>query len=87
MYNEQIFPILNRAVGLEGLSKGEVERMLGLGVRLTVPYAMSNFTLANNQHMPIITKFPSDTFATVLKQAAIEISQMVIRAHISARLV
>jgi MinD-like ATPase involved in chromosome partitioning or flagellar assembly len=82
---ERIFPILNRAVGLEGLSKVEVEKVLGLEVRMTIPYAMSNFTLANNYHMPITTKFPNDTFSMVLKQAAVEISQMAIRAQAAQR--
>jgi pilus assembly protein CpaE len=75
------FPILNRAVGTEGLTKAEAEKLIGLEIKLTMPYLMGNFTLANNQNMPISLKFPTDTASMVLKQAAIEISQQAIRRH------
>jgi len=74
----KIFAVLNRAVGLEGLTKAEAEKMLGLDIKLMVPYMMSNFTLANNLHMPIITKFPTDTASMVLKQAALEMSRQAV---------
>ena len=76
----RIFPILNRAVGTEGLTKAEAENALGLGIRLTMPYLMSNFTLANNQHIPLSLKFPTDTAALVLKEAAIEMSRLALKA-------
>lgn len=76
----RIFPILNRAVGTEGLTKPEAESALGLGIRLTMPYLMSNFTLANNQHLPLSKKFPADTAAMVLKEAAIEMSRQALKA-------
>jgi len=75
----RIYPILNRAVGLEGLSKAEADKILGMDIRTTVPYMMSNLTLANNQNTPISAKFPTDTTNLVLKQVAIEISQAAIR--------
>jgi Flp pilus assembly CpaE family ATPase len=75
----RIFPILNRAVGTEGLTKTEAEKALGLEIRLTMPYMMGNFTLANNQHSPISLKFPADTASMVLKEAAIEMSRQAIR--------
>jgi hypothetical protein len=40
---------------------------------------MGNFSLANNQNTPISVKFPTDTAALVMKQAAIEMSQKVIK--------
>jgi len=76
-----VFPILNRAVGLEGLTKAEAEKILELDIKLTMPYMMGNFTLANNQNMPISLKFPMDTASMVLKQAAIEMSQQAIKIH------
>jgi pilus assembly protein CpaE len=76
---DRIYPILNRAVGLEGLSKAEADKILGLDIRMTVPYMMSNLTLANNQNTPIATKFPTETTNLVLKQVAVEISQAAIR--------
>lgn len=76
----RIFPILNRAVGTEGLTKSEAENALGLGIRLTMPYLMGNFTLANNQHIPLSVKFPTDTSAMVMKEAAIEMSRQALKA-------
>jgi len=75
----RIYPILNRAVGLEGLSKAEADKILGMEIKTTVPYMMSNLTLANNQNIPISIKFPTDTANLVFKQVAIEISQAAIR--------
>jgi len=66
---QRIYPILNRAVGLEGLTKAEAEQMLGLNIRTTIPYFGGNFTLANNRHEPVVTKFAEDSFALTLTQA------------------
>lgn len=73
---DRLYPMLNRAVGLEGLTKAEAEKILGIDIRNMVPYMSSNLTLANNQHVPIETKFPTDTANFVFKQLAVEISQM-----------
>jgi CheY-like chemotaxis protein/MinD-like ATPase involved in chromosome partitioning or flagellar assembly len=75
----RMFPVLNRAVGLEGMTKAETEKILGLEIRLMVPYMMGNFALANNQNMPVSIKFPTDTASMVLKQAAVEMSHQVMR--------
>ena len=76
---ERVFPILNRAVGLEGLTKAEAEKVLGIEIKLMIPYMMGNFTLANNQNTPITVKFPTDTASMVMKQAAIEMPQKVVK--------
>lgn len=76
---DHMFPVLNRAVGLEGLTKAEAEKILELEIKLTMPYMMGNFTLANNQNMPLSAKFPSDAAALMLKQAALEMSQKVMK--------
>lgn len=73
----RVFPILNRAVGLEGLTKAETEKILEIEIKLTIPYMMGNFTLANNQNTPISVKFPTDTATLILKQAALEMSQKI----------
>ncbi len=80
----RIYPILNRAVGLQGLSKSEAEAQIGMEIRITVPYMMENFTLANNLHVPVATKFPADTTSMILKQIAAEISQKAIKVHTGA---
>jgi pilus assembly protein CpaE len=79
IHQERVFPILNRAVGLEGLTKAEAEKILEIEIKLTMPYMMGNFSLANNQNTPISLKFPTDTATMILKQAAIEMSQKVVK--------
>lgn len=78
---DRVYSILNRAVGLEGLTKPEAEKILGLDINLMIPYMMGNFTLANNQHTPISVKFPTDSASMVLKQAAVEMSQKVVKSQ------
>ena len=80
VHENRLFPILNRAVGLEGLTKAEAEKILGLDIKLMMPYMMGNFTLANNQHTPISVKYPTDTASMVLKQSALDISHQAIEA-------
>jgi len=77
----RLFLILNRSVGLEGVSKTEAEQIIGLPIHLTIPYMMSNFTLANNQNIPVPMKFPSDTASMMLNQAAMEISSLLIKVN------
>ena len=76
---DHVYPILNRAVGLEGLTKAEAEKILALEIKLMMPYMMGNFSLANNQNTPISLKFPTDTATMVMKQAALEMSQKVVK--------
>jgi len=76
---DRVFPILNRAVGLEGLTKAEAEKILEIEIKLMIPHMMGNFTLANNQNTPISVKFPTDTASMVMKQAAIEMTQKVVK--------
>ncbi len=76
VHKDRLYPMLNRAVGLEGMTKAEAEQILDLEIRNMVPYMSSNLTLANNQHVPLTNKFPNDTVNIVFKQVAREISQM-----------
>ncbi|MGZ6315694.1 MAG: response regulator [Anaerolineales bacterium] len=64
------FPILNRAVGLEGLTKAEIEKIMGIPIKTSFPYLGGNFSLANNQHIPFAVKFPADTASIVFKDTA-----------------
>jgi CheY-like chemotaxis protein len=72
----RVFAIQNRAVGLEGLMKAELEKMLGLPIEVTMPYMGDNFTVANNRHEPIAGRFRGDSVSLLLEQVA---SQMVER--------
>jgi hypothetical protein len=57
----------------------EAEKILGIEIKLMMPYMMGNFTLANNQNTPLTIKFPTDTASMVMKQAAMEMSQKVVK--------
>lgn len=67
---QNIYGILNRAVGLEGLTKTEAEQIIGFPIRTTLPYMGSNFALANNLNQPILTKYPKDTATIIFKDVA-----------------
>jgi pilus assembly protein CpaE len=66
----KLYPILNRAIGLEGLTKSDAEEVLNIEIKMTVPYMGGNFTLANNQSQPITHKFPNDPGAFMLRDLA-----------------
>lgn len=68
--NQKIYAILNRAVGLDGLTKAEAEEIIGLTIKTTMPYMGSNFALANNLNQPITTKYPTDTASIIFKETA-----------------
>jgi Flp pilus assembly CpaE family ATPase len=76
MEDRRVFAVLNRAVGLEGLTKAEAESIIGLPIQATFPYMGGNFALANNRHEPILTKFPTDTAAFMLQQVCAQIPQL-----------
>lgn len=67
---QNIYGILNRAVGLEGLTKSEAEQIIGFPIKTTLPYMGSNFALANNLNQPIIVKYPKDTATIIFKDVA-----------------
>jgi pilus assembly protein CpaE len=65
-----MFMILNRAIGVEGLTKIEAEKIVGLDIKTALPNLGGNFSLANNQHIPYSLKFPTDTASIILKDTA-----------------
>ncbi|NWG33869.1 MAG: response regulator [Chloroflexi bacterium] len=67
---QNVYAILNRAVGLEGLTKSEAEGIIGFPIKTTLPYMGSNFSVANNFNQPIITKYPKDTATIIFKETA-----------------
>jgi CheY-like chemotaxis protein/MinD-like ATPase involved in chromosome partitioning or flagellar assembly len=71
---QRVYPILNRAIGLEGMTKSEANDLLGLQIRATIPYMGGNFALANNRHEAVAAKFPGDTATIMLQQVASEMS-------------
>lgn len=81
---ERLYPILNRAVGLEGMTKAEIDRELGREVGVTIPYLSGNMTLANNRHEPFITKFPMDSAVLSFQQASRSILKLAQRLRRSS---
>lgn len=69
---DQIYFLINRAVGLEGMNKSEVEEILGTTIQLAVPYMGRDFTLSNNLNQPVAEKFPQDAVSISLRQASDE---------------
>jgi len=71
-----VYAILNRAVGLEGLSKADAEKVLEIPIKATMPYLSSNMAFANAYHQPFTVKFPKDTAAIVFQDCAKEMSAL-----------
>lgn len=80
--SQKIYPILNRAIGLEGATKTEAEGIIGLPIKTTMPYMGSNFALANNLNQPITTKYPNDTASIILKDLAVGMVQVARRLRV-----
>jgi MinD-like ATPase involved in chromosome partitioning or flagellar assembly len=71
-----VFPILNRAVGLEGLSKPDAEKALAIQIKAAMPFLGGNFAFANSHHQPFALKFPNDTASIVFHEMAKEMSTL-----------
>ncbi|GAB4504091.1 MAG: hypothetical protein Fur0043_10840 [Anaerolineales bacterium] len=82
---KRIFPILNRVIGLEGLTKADAEKIIGLTIKTTVPYMGSNFVMANNQNQPISVKYPGDTATMVIQESAQGIIELLPRLRYETR--
>lgn len=74
--SRKICAVLNRAVGLEGVTKTQAEEIIGLPIKTTMPYMGSNFALANNLNQPITLKYPSDTASIILKETAADMVKL-----------
>jgi len=81
--SQKIYAILNRAVGLEGLTKAQAEEIIGLPIKTTLPYMGSNFALANNLNQPITIKYPTDTASIIFKGTAEDMVKLA--RHLRAR--
>ncbi|HTX92112.1 MAG TPA: response regulator [Anaerolineales bacterium] len=75
--SNKVYAIQNRAVGLEGLTKAELEKMLGMPIRVTMPYIGDNMTVANNRHESLAARFQNDSAAMLMKQVAGQMIEMV----------
>lgn len=64
----QIFVVLNRAVGLAGLTKDQIENVLRVTVAGTVPYGGADFTLIQNQAKPFVAVHPNQTVSVMMRE-------------------
>jgi pilus assembly protein CpaE len=71
-----IFPILNRAASLEGLSKPDTEKALEIQIKATLPYLGSSFAFASSHHQPFSVKFPTDAASFVFQEMAKEMAAL-----------
>lgn len=76
VHSDALYTILNRAVGLEGLSKVDAESMLGITINKSIPYLGTNFAFANSHHQPFSLKFPKDTASIIFQDTAREMSAL-----------
>jgi pilus assembly protein CpaE len=74
--SRKMYTILNRAVGLEGVTKTQAEEIIGLPIKTTMPYLGSNFALANNLNQPITIKYPTDTASIIFKETATDMVKL-----------
>ncbi|HUM25330.1 MAG TPA: hypothetical protein PKN81_03805, partial [Anaerolineales bacterium] len=68
--------ILNRASGLEGLSKPDAEKALDIQIKAAMPYLGSSFAFASSHHQPFSLKFPNDTASFVFLETAKEMAAL-----------
>jgi MinD-like ATPase involved in chromosome partitioning or flagellar assembly/ActR/RegA family two-component response regulator len=76
-----VYMLLNRNVGLEGLSKSDAEKIIGFQIQATMPFMGTNFTLANNSHVPVLKRFPNETAAMMLAQISTQIADLARQAR------
>jgi pilus assembly protein CpaE len=74
VHEDSLYTILNRSVGLEGLSKTDAENMLGIKINISMPYLGTNISFANSHHQPFSLKFPRDTASIIFQDAAKEMA-------------
>jgi MinD-like ATPase involved in chromosome partitioning or flagellar assembly/CheY-like chemotaxis protein len=72
-----VYLLINRAVGLDGLTKGEVEKELDTRIPLALPHMGRDFSLANSLNQPVSMKFPQDAVTFSLVQIAEEINERI----------
>ena len=74
--SQRLYVLQNRAVGLEGLTKNELEQMIGLHVQITIPYMSGNMTVSNNRHDPILGRDSNDSASLAIRQISRQIAGM-----------
>jgi CheY-like chemotaxis protein/MinD-like ATPase involved in chromosome partitioning or flagellar assembly len=71
-----MYIIMNRPVGLAGLTREQAEKIIGLPIQASMPHLGENLSLANYQNRPYCMKFPGDTASIILSETARQIVEM-----------
>ena len=74
---KMIYLLVNRVVGMDSLTKSEVEEDLDYRIPLAIPHMGGDFSLANSLNQPVSMKFPQDAVTYSLMQAAKEIDDRI----------
>ena len=64
----QIYPLINRAIGLEGLPKRDVDKMLKMEITGNIPHIGGTFSLANNANQPVPARYPDNIVGVALRE-------------------
>jgi pilus assembly protein CpaE len=67
---ERIFLINNRTVGRVWTTAEDIERELGLKVNAMIPYEVEYMTMATNDGVPFMAKFPEHAASAMFRQVA-----------------
>jgi len=78
-----MYLIMNRPVGLAGLTRDQAEKSIGLPIQAAVPYLAENLSLANYQNRPYCMKFPGDTTSIILSETARQMVELARQRHSS----
>lgn len=74
---KRLFLIMNRAVGLGGMSKAEIEEELKLPIAGTVPYAAADFTVAVNQGQPFVARYANHSVTMMIEELTKELARLI----------
>jgi CheY-like chemotaxis protein/MinD-like ATPase involved in chromosome partitioning or flagellar assembly len=77
--HNQLMLIINRTIGRVSMSREETERELRLKLAGTIPYEMEHFTIASNEGVPFMAKFPDHTASMVFTDLARLLRERVVK--------
>jgi pilus assembly protein CpaE len=80
--NNSIYSILNRAAGLEGLSKAEAETALGININAALSHLSTNLSFANAHHQPFTLKFPNISSSMFFRETAKDILSVIQKVRV-----
>lgn len=82
VHSNAMYSILNRAAGLEGLSKAEAETALGININIAIPHLSTNLAFANTHHQPFALKFPNLPSSMIFQEMAGDILNVIQKVRV-----